>query len=199
MEEEPSREEQAGFRRDWKPRKAVVGDIPEIEGLIPLSVRKLQAPYYSEAQMDAAIGTVFGVDRQLICDGTYFVVESGKQVIGCGGWSRRASLFGSDRARLVEDRELNPKTDPARIRAFFVHPEWARRGVGASIMTACERSMAEAGFGAVVIVSTLAGEPLYASFGYEVLERFDIGLPPGGLALPAVRMGKTLLKPGPVA
>jgi GNAT superfamily N-acetyltransferase len=176
----------------------VAGDIPEIESLIPISVRKLQAQYYSPAQMEAAIGTVFGVDRQLIRDGTYFVVESEGKVIGCGGWSRRASLFGSDHARTAEDRELDPQSDPARIRAFFVHPEWARQGVGSSIMAACEQSIAEAGFRAVVIVSTLAGEPLYASFGYETLERFEVGLS-NGLVLPAVRMGKAFLRSCPGA
>ena len=178
----------------WKPRRAREGDIPALEALIPLSVRTLQSPYYSPIQIEAAIGSVFGVDRQLVRDGTFFVVEHEGQIIGCGGWSRRASLFGGDGGRIGEDRELDPQTEPARIRAFFVHPGWARLGIGGSIMAACEMAMSAAGFRSVTIVSTLAGEPLYASFGYDASERFDVPMA-DGLALPVVRMDKILLRP----
>jgi len=176
------------------PRLATEGDVPAIAALIPISVRALQAPYYSPAQMDAAIGSVFGVDRQLIRDGTYFVVEHEGRVIGSGGWSRRAPLFGGDHGRGSGDPEVDPRTEPARIRAFYVHPAWARRGVGRCIMAACERAMAEAGFRDVVIVSTLAGEPLYASLGYGVSGRCAVEVG-GGLSLPVVRMGKALSGP----
>ena len=168
--------------------------MPRLEELIPLSVRALQSDDYSAAQVEAAIGGVFGVDRQLVRDATYFVVEHGGQIVGCGGWSRRASLFGSDGGRRGEDPELDPRKDPARIRAFFVHPGWARRGIGSAIMAACERAIWAAGFRRVTIVSTLAGEPLYASFGYGPSGRFDVAMA-GGLALPVVRMDKVLSGP----
>jgi N-acetylglutamate synthase-like GNAT family acetyltransferase len=141
--------------------------------------------------MEAALGPVFGVDRQLVRDGTYFVVEHDGQIVGCGGWSKRNSLYGSDSGRPGEDAELDPQGDPARVRAFFVHPAWARRGIGRSILVACERAIIEAGFRTVDIVATLAGEPLYASFGYAVIERFDIAIA-GGLSLPVVRMSKSM-------
>jgi len=165
--------------------------VSALEALIPLSVRTLQAPYYSPAQMDAALGPVFGVDRQLIRDGTYFVAERDGAIVGCGGWSRRRSLYGADCGREREDGPLDPQRDAARVRAFFVHPAWSRRGIGRSIMAACERAIVEAGFRTVDIVATLAGEPLYASFGYAVVERYDIALA-GGLTLPAVRMTKSM-------
>ncbi len=170
-------------------RLAQADDIPALEALIPLSVRALQAPYYSAAQMDAALGPVFGVDRQLIADGTYFVVQHSDQIIGCGGWSRRGSEFGGDGGRVGEDVLLSPERDPARIRAFFVHPDWARRGIGRSILLACEDAIRTAGFRNAILVATLAGEPLYASLGYRVVERFEIPLR-GGLTIGAVRMAK---------
>jgi N-acetylglutamate synthase-like GNAT family acetyltransferase len=172
-------------------RLALEMDIPALEELIPLSVRRLQAATYSPAQMEAAIGPVFGVDRQLIRDGTYFVVESEGKVVGCGGWSRRKAVFGGDRDRAGEDAALDPAHDPARIRAFFVHPDYARRGIGRLILTRCEEAIRTAGFREAVMVATLAGEPLYAAFGYAVIERYEIPLS-GGLTLPAVRMGKRL-------
>jgi N-acetylglutamate synthase-like GNAT family acetyltransferase len=175
---------------DWQPRLAEKIDIPALEELIPLSVRVLQAPHHSPAQMEAALGPVFAVDRQLIHDRTYFVVERNGVIVGCGGWSRRRSLYGAVAVKEQEDDLLDPSRDASRIRAFFVHPDWARRGIGRSIMIACERAIREAGFRRTVLVATLSGEPLYASFGYAVLERYEIPIP-GGLSLPAVRMGKT--------
>jgi N-acetylglutamate synthase-like GNAT family acetyltransferase len=176
---------------DWTPRLAREDDIPALEQLIPLSVRALQAAHYSPAQMEAALGPVFGVDRQLILDGTFFVVEQDTTIVGCGGWSKRRSLFGGDQGRLAPDPELDPRRDPARVRAFFVHPAWARRGIGRSILAACERDIRAAGFQTVDLVATLAGEPLYAAFGWTVVKRYDIELS-GGLTLPAVLMTRTL-------
>ena len=141
--------------------------------------------------MEAAIGPVFGVDRQLIRDGTFFVVEHDGKIVGCGGWSKRKTLYGGDRERVGEDEQLDPKRDSARIRAFFVHPVWARRGIGRSILTTCERAAFEAGFQKAELVATLAGEPLYASFGYTVAERYEAPMT-GGLSLPVVRMTKSL-------
>jgi N-acetylglutamate synthase-like GNAT family acetyltransferase len=129
------------------------------------------------------------VDRQLIRDGTYFVIERDGAILGCGGWSRRHSQYGGDRSRSGEDAVLDPKQDAARVRAFFVHPSWARRGIGRSIMVACEEAIVHAGFRSVEIVATLAGEPLYAAFGYTVIERSEILLT-DALRLPVVRMSR---------
>jgi predicted N-acetyltransferase YhbS len=172
-------------------RLARDADVAALEALIPLSVRALQSDHYSSEQMDAALGSVFGVDRQLIRDGTYFVAEHEGRVVGCGGWSRRSSHYGSDRDRHGEDPLLDPRCDAARIRAFFVHPSWARRGIGRSIMAASEEAIRAAGFRTIDIVATLAGEPLYAAFGYAVVERLDIALA-GGLSLAVVRMNKQI-------
>ena len=165
--------------------------MPAPEALIPLSVRALQSPYYSSAQMDGALGPVFGVDQQLIRDGTYFVAEQNGVMVGCGGWSRRRSFFGGDGTREREDALLDPRLDAARVRAFFVHPAWSRRGIGRSIMVACEQAIIAAGFRTVDIVATLAGEPLYAAFGYEVVERYDLAMT-NALSLPVVRMTKRM-------
>jgi len=175
----------------WTPRLAREDDIPALEELIPLSVRTLQAPYYSQGQMEAALGPVFAVDRHLIRDATYFVVEHDGQIVGCGGWSKRRSLYGGDQGRVEQDAELDPERDAARVRAFFVHPAWARCGIGRSIMAACERAIIQARFHRVEIVATLAGEPLYAAFAYTVVERYEIAMA-GGLSLPVVRMTKSM-------
>jgi GNAT superfamily N-acetyltransferase len=172
-------------------RLALPSDIPRLQELIPLSVRSLQAAYYSSVQMEAALGTIFAVDRQLITDGTYFVVEQEEEIIGCGGWSQRKSLFGGDDGRIEEDLMLDPQHDPARIRAFFVHPGWTRKGLGSSILTACEKAIREAHFHKINLVATLAGEPLYASFGYIIVQRYEIPMS-GGLSLPVVQMAKHL-------
>jgi GNAT superfamily N-acetyltransferase len=173
----------------WKLRLACEKDIPVLENLIPLSVRTLQAQHYSPSQIEAALGPIFGVDHHLITDGTYFVAVEQGQVVGCGGWSRRKAMFGGDRHRVGEDELLDPKSEPARIRAFFVHPEWARRGIGRSILAACETAIRQAGFQTIELVATLAGEPLYASSGYRVIERYEVSMA-DGLALPVVRMRK---------
>src|ERR1051326_1945257 len=114
---------------NWQPRLAREQDASALAQLICVSSRALQAPYYSGAQMEAALGPIFAVDRQLIRDGTYFAVEHNGSLAGCGGWSRRKSLYGGDGGRAAEDTMLDPRREAARIRAFFVHPEWARRGI----------------------------------------------------------------------
>jgi GNAT superfamily N-acetyltransferase len=177
---------------NWIPRLAREEDIFALEILIPLSVQKLQAAYYSSAQMDAALGPVFGVDRQLIRDGTYFVVENATQIVGCGGWSKRKTMYGGDCDRAGEDPELDPVCEPARVRAFFVHPDWARKGIGRSILQCCESAAVKAGFKNAELVATLAGEPLYARFGYAVIERYEAPMT-GGLTLPVVRMAKRFI------
>src|ERR1700716_1873123 len=175
----------------WSLRLAREADISALKNLIALSSRGLRANYYSAAQIEGALGSVFGVDRQLIRDGTYFVVESVSQLIGCGGWSKRKTLFGSDHQTGRDDAELDPAREPARIRAFFVHPDWARRGIGHAILEVCEKAIREAGFSSIELAATLPGEPFYAAFKYSALERYDVPLT-NGLSLPVVRMRKYL-------
>ena len=155
--------------------------------LIPLSVRGLSRGFYSDAQIESAIRHVFGPDTQLIADRTYFVATVGGMLVGCGGWSRRRTLFGGDQMKTAEDPLLDPKAEPARVRAFFVHPDWARRGIAGAILEACMNAARAAGFRRVELVATLPGEPLYRAFGFDVLERFEAAMP-DGLTLPVVRM-----------
>jgi N-acetylglutamate synthase-like GNAT family acetyltransferase len=177
-------------------RGATPEDIPTLQELIDLSVRTLQAQDYSPAQIDGALGTVFGVDSQLIADGTYFVVEvldegpPGK-IIGCGGWSKRKTLFGSDHGSGREDDLLDPLRDNARIRAIFVHPDWARRGIGSMLLQTCESSAMEAGFSGFELGATLTGERLCRERGYQALNRIEVPLA-NGASLPVVRMAKRI-------
>ncbi len=175
-------------------RLARDADVPALAALIPLSVRALQSPFYSAAQMEAALGPVFDVDRQLIADGTYFVIERDDRIIGCGGWSRRKSVCGGDAGRTGPDALLDPARDPARIRAFFIHPDHARQGLGTALLLASETALQAAGFSSIELVATLAGEPLYAAHGYTVVERYDYALP-NGLPLTVVRMSKMVACP----
>jgi N-acetylglutamate synthase-like GNAT family acetyltransferase len=164
-------------------------DVLAIKMLIPISARMLQSRHYSEAQIEGAIGSVFGVDRQLIADGTYFVAEHKTQIVGCGGWSKRKTLFGGDAIKTGIDVELDPKRDSARIRAFFVHPAWARCGIGRAIVRHCEKAIQLAGFRSIELVATLTGVPFYAACNYSQRERFEVPLSKG-LTLPVVRMVK---------
>lgn len=170
-----------------KVRMATMGDLPVLGELIPLSARELSRGYYTEAQTEAAIRYVFGPDTRLIADGTYFVAEEGGLVAGCGGWSRRRTLYGGDQMKSGEDALLDPAVDAARIRAFFVHPSLARRGVGAAILAACLEAAREAGFRRVELAATLPGIPFYRAFGFEEREWLAAPLP-DGLELPVVRM-----------
>jgi GNAT superfamily N-acetyltransferase len=170
-------------------RLAELDDVPILEGLIDESVMGLQAADYSEAQRRGALGTVFGVDSQLILDRTYFVAEFAGVVVGCGGWSRRQTLFGGDAAAGRVDRELDPARDAARIRAFFVRPGWERRGIGRQILEACETAALAAGFTRFELAATLTGVALYSAHGYQAHERHEAPLP-NGLTLPVVRMTK---------
>jgi GNAT superfamily N-acetyltransferase len=175
-------------------RLASPADIPALQVLIPSSVRALQKDHYSDRQMDGAIGSVFGVDTQLIQDGTYYVAQvadgEGKPLIaGCGGWSKRKTLFGSDSVPGKDNAWLNPVTDAARIRAFFIHPDWPRRGIGSQILRACEAAARDAGFSRLELAATLPGVPLYKAHGYVEVEAFDVPLP-NGEQLPIIRMEK---------
>lgn len=175
-------------RRSPELRIARAADVLALEQLIRLSARKLQAPYYSDAQIEAALGPVFAVDRELIADETYFVITNRKALVAAGGWSRRKSLFGGDRGGPGREAGLlDPKTDAARIRAFFVHPDHARKGHGRALLHACEMMAQLAGFRRAELCATLAGEPLYAKFGYAATRRYEVPLA-GGLGLPVVAM-----------
>ncbi len=162
-----------------------------IAALIPLSARALSKGFYTERQTESAIRFVFGPDRRLIEDGTYFVVEDGERLAGCGGWSRRRTLYGGDQMKSADDPLLDPATEAARIRAFFVHPDYARRGVGSMILDACLAAAREAGFRRMELAATLPGVPLYERYGFEARERIDAALP-DGVVLPILRMERSL-------
>ena len=171
-------------------RLATPADVPCLQVLIDASVRGLQGQDYSPEQIDAALRKVFGVDSQLIADGTYFAVQSSSgEVVGCGGWSKRKTLYGGDVWNAREDSLLNPLTDAAKIRAFFVHPIWARRGIGTLILEACEAAALAAGFSCFEMGATLTGVPLYEARGYHALENLQVPLG-NNLSLPIVRMQK---------
>jgi GNAT superfamily N-acetyltransferase len=174
-------------------RQAIAADIPTLRVLIDASVRELQAVDYTAAQIEGALQTVYGVDSQLIADGTYYVVEAGSQpvLIGCGGWSKRKTLFGGDRWTCREDSLLNPQQHAAKIRAFFVHPKWVRRGVGTMILDACEKAGSAAGFTRFEMGATLTGVPLYRARGYVALETLDVPLQ-NGESLTVIRMEKRM-------
>jgi GNAT superfamily N-acetyltransferase len=185
-------------------RLAEARDIPSLRELIEASVRGLQARDYSSAQLENALRTVYGVDTQLISDGTYFAAEetdaSGESrgaesrgaalLVGCGGWSKRKTLYGGDQFTGREDSLLDPATDAAKIREFFVHPDWARRGIGGMILEACEAAAWAAGFRRLEMGATLTGIPFYRAKGYMELEAVEAPLG-DGLTLPIVRMGKS--------
>lgn len=170
-------------------RQAVAADIPALRVLIDASVRGLQAADYTPTQIEGALRTVYGVDSQLIADGTYFVVEADSVLVGCGGWSKRKTLFGGDRWTGREDVLLDRQVDAAKIRAFFVHPHWVRRGIGSMILEACEGAAVAAGFTRLEMGATLTGVPLYRARGYVALENFQAPLS-NGESLPIVRMEK---------
>ena len=174
-------------------RLATLSDHDPLVELIALSAHHLLGVDCSKEQIDGALGTVFGVDTQLIKDGTYFVGEVDSQLIACGGWSKRQTLFGGDAGKASSvDPLLDPATEPSRIRAFFVHPDFARRGIGLELIHRCEAAAAQHKFSRMELVATLTGERLYRQAGYRQIERFDIPLV-NGLSMPAVSMGKNLL------
>jgi GNAT superfamily N-acetyltransferase len=176
-------------------RPAVSADIPVLRDLIDASVRGLQSGDYSPAQIDAALRTVFGVDSQLIADGTYLLVEgivdSNKKpvIVACGGWSKRKTLFGGDRWRSRQDDMLDPEIDAAKIRAFFIHPDWARQGIGTLLLDACESAARAAGFTRFEMGATLTGVKLFQQRGYVAMERLNVPLE-GDITLPVIHMVK---------
>jgi GNAT superfamily N-acetyltransferase len=213
---------------DFHVRPATLDDVPVLGELIQASVRGLQAGDYLPEQIEAALRRVYGVDTQLIADGTYFVAEAvvgraqekavtaeaaagseacgdglqsvadpadpnaqNRTVVGCGGWSKRKTLFGGDQWNRRQDDLLDPAEDAAKIRAFFVHPGWARRGVGSTILQACEKAAKAAGFKRLEMGATISGVEFYKARGYAAVEA--IAVPLGdGQSMPIVRMAKSI-------
>ena len=185
-------------------RLAVPEDVPVLRELIDASVRGLQTQDYTPAQIEGALKTVFGVDSQLIADGTYIVAQaepaaieragaknapSELMIVGCGGWSKRKTLYGSDHWTGREDALLDPLRDAAKIRAFFIHPDWARRGVGSMILQACENAARSAGFTRYEMGATLTGAKLFGAKGYVAVKPISIPLV-NGESLPVLHMEK---------
>ena len=174
-------------------RRATESDQPEIEALIAESVRGLSADEYSPRQIELSIRSVFGVDVDLIADGTYIVAEEDERIVGCGGWSSRKTLYGSSGYAYSRNTALlDPETDAAKIRAFFIHPDHARKGIGTAILERCEAEAKAAGFRAAEMMATLPGVKLYAVRGYAGDER--VGVPVGeGEEIICIRMRKDLV------
>ena len=173
-------------------RLATLDDVPMLRDLIALSARKLSVGHYSAAQVAGALEGTFGVDTQLIADGTYFVAERGGQVAGCGGWSRRATLFGADSFPGRANDLLDPITQAARIRAFFIHPDHARHGVGRALLEHSEDAARRDGFRAMELMSTMPGVEFYAAHGYVGGTPIEHPLSSGG-TLRLVPMRKALV------
>jgi len=177
-------------------RRAAAADVPRLREVIEASVSGLQAADYSPAQIDGALKSVYGVDSQLIADETYYVAEvldlpGQREIVACGGWSKRKTLYGGDQFAAREDSLLDPARDAARIRAFFVDPAWARRGIGGLILEACENAAREAGFTKLEMGATLSGVAFYAAKGYAPIENQEAPLA-NGEVLQIVRMQKTI-------
>jgi GNAT superfamily N-acetyltransferase len=182
---------------DFRIRRATFDDIPALNTLIAASARGLSGDDYTPAQVEGALRGAFGVDSQLLRDGTYFVIESGHRLAGCGGWSRRQTLFGSDARADRDARELDPAADAARIRAFFIHPEFARRGLGTRLLERCERDAIAHGFRRLELMATLPGVKLYAARGYSGDQPIDwpMDAADGGLAIRFLPMSKPVAAP----
>jgi GNAT superfamily N-acetyltransferase len=181
-------------------RAAVTGDIPILRELIEASVRRLQSGDYTLQQIDSALRTVFGVDTQLVNDGTYLLVQTVAAdladkplIVACGGWSRRKTLYGGDRWLDRHDDLLDPAADAAKIRAFFIHPDWARQGIGTLLLDACEAAARAGGFTRFEMGATLTGAKLFQKRGYVAVERLEVPLE-GDITLPVIHMVKETLR-----
>jgi GNAT superfamily N-acetyltransferase len=164
-------------------------DVPMLRGLAAESIAELQRDFLSPDQIVAS-HAIMGIDTRLVADGTYFVVEDGGAVAGCGGWSRRATLYGGDHSAGRDDALLDPATEPARVRAMYTHPAAVRRGVGRLILSLCETAAAAEGFSTLELMATLAGQPLYAAYGFVPVE--EVEDTSTGIAIPIVRMRKPI-------
>jgi len=179
---------------DWAKNLRIVKvtrkDLPQLQSLMGESIETLQAPFLTKAQIKASY-EIMGLDTQLIEDGTYYAVYTHGKLAGCGGWSRRDTLYGGDHSRGRNDRWLDPGAEAARIRAMYTHPDFTRRGVGRLILDTCEQAARDAGFKRAEMMATLAGVPLYKACGYTKIEDvFDTTS--DGTKVPLMRMGKCL-------
>ena len=172
---------------EFTSRLAATADVPALTVLMDAAIAELQRSFLDEVQI-ASSRAIMGIDSQLIDDGTYFVVESDGDIAGCGGWSRRATLYGGNQTPGRDSQLLDPAVDPARVRAMYTNPAYARRGVGRLILSLCESAAAAEGFTRLELMSTLSGEPLYTAYGFRPLERLEDAT--GGAAVPLVRMEK---------
>ena len=176
-------------------RKATTADIPALTGLMERAISGLMGPFLSPAQIKASY-ELMGLDSQLVTDGTYFVIQSAGRIVGCGGWSNRATLFGGNHTQGRDATFLNPACDAARVRAMYTEPAMARVGIGRRIINICENAAHQAGFRKTELVATMAGVPLYKACGYSPIEAFDAETS-GGVFVPLLRMGKVLsFRPG---
>jgi len=186
-----ARESMEKSPQDCRLRPAVPGDVATLSALIRESVLGLSGGDYSPEQLSSALRHLFGVDTRLIEDGTYYVVEAGGRPIACGGWSRRRTLFGGDQYAGRADDRLDPATEAARIRAFFVHPGWARRGLARLLLDECDRAAGSSGFRRLELAATLTGIPFYEREGFLIVERTEVELP-GGVRFPLARMTRDI-------
>lgn len=173
-------------------RPARMAEVERLNALIAESAAVLSRDYYTPEETESLTRHVFGVDSQLLADGTYYVIERDDSLVACGGWSARRTLFGGDQAKGATDARLDPRTEAARIRAFFVRPDVSRQGLGRRLLAHCEAMARAAGFRRLELMATLPGEPFYRDAGYEVLEAVVYPLPDGN-RVRFVRMGRTLL------
>jgi len=171
-------------------RLATRDDMPMLETLMDAAIRGLLPEFLAPEKVEASFA-VMGLDSQLIADGTYFVVEEDGGLAGCGGWSRRATLFGHNHTAGRDARLLDPTHEAARVRAMYTHPGFARRGVGRYILALCEAAARGEGFTRAELGATAGGEPLYRACGYSEIERMEVPTP-GGVTVPITRMGKVL-------
>jgi len=179
------------FAKTLTSRLATEDDLAALRALMTLAIARLQKDFLSDAQIEASYA-VMGLDTQLIADRTYFLVGDQGRLAGCGGWSRRATLYGGDHsAALRNSALLDPAVDAARVRAMYTHPDLARRGVGRLILGLCEAAAAAAGFQSVELMATLSGEPLYRACGYVEIER-TTATPVNNVSVPLLRMSKSL-------
>lgn len=174
---------------DFQHRLATSADVPALTMLIEAAIGELQKPFLTEEQITSS-RKIMGLDTQLIDDGTYFVVEQNGDLAGCGGWSRRSTLYGGDSSPGRNAALLDPTKDAARVRAMYTHPRFTRRGIGRLILKLCEDAAFREGFSAVELVATMAGEPLYRACGYLAVEKSVDGR--GGVDVPILRMRKLL-------
>ncbi len=171
-------------------RLATMGELAELRALMAASIKQLIGVYLDAARVEASF-EIMGVDTQLVEDGTYFVVECESRIAGCGGWSRRATLFGGDHSAGRNARLLDPATEPARVRAMYTHPDFVRRGVGRLVLSLCEAAAVKEGFRSLELVATVAGEPFYLACGFSLIERMEVPTSTA-VTVPCARMAKPI-------